>query len=86
MKQERNSNQDSIAINDDVVSNVVAVLNTVDNKHLVLILPYDGTKPKPSRESGLPIAITQTMSGDGAINGKKARNIAPRDDECRCQL
>ena len=78
MKQERNSNQDSIAINDDVVSNVVAVLNTVDNKHLVLILPYDGTKPKPSRESGLPIAITQTMSGDGAINGKKARNIAPR--------
>ena len=35
-------------------------------------------KPKPSRESGLPIAITQTKSGDGAINGKKARNIAPR--------
>ena len=70
MKQERNGNQDSIAINDDVVSNVAAVLNTVvDNKHIVLILLYDGTKPKPSGEPGLPLAITQTLSGAGAING-----------------
>ena len=60
LKQERDSNKDSIAIYNDVVSNETAVLNTVDNKHLVLIPSYDGTKPKPSRESGLPIAIPQT--------------------------
>ena len=58
LKQERDSNKDSIAINNDVVSNVTAVLNTVDNKHLVLILLYDGTKPKPSRESGIGIVIS----------------------------
>ena len=72
MKQERNGNQDSIAINDDVVSNVAAVLNTVvDNKHIVLILLYDGTKPKPLEGPGLPLAITQTLSGVGVTNGQE---------------
>ena len=78
MKQERDSNKDSIAIYNHVVSNETVVLNTVDNKDLVLIPSYDGTKPIPSRGSSLPIAIIQTMSGEGAINGKKARYIAPR--------
>ena len=77
LKQERDSNKDSIAIYNHVVSNETAVLNTVDNKYLVLIPSYDGTKPIPSRESGLPIAIIQTMSGEGAINGKKARYLSP---------
>jgi hypothetical protein len=82
LKQERDSNKDSIAIYNHVVSNETAVLNTVDNKYLVLIPSYDGTKPIPSRGSSLPIAIIQTMSGEGAINGKKARYLAPLELTC----
>ena len=37
LKQERDSNKDSIAIYNHVVSNAPVVLNTVDNKDLVLI-------------------------------------------------
>ena len=37
LKQERDSNKDSIAIYNHVVSNEPVVLNTVDNKDLVLI-------------------------------------------------
>ena len=55
LKQERDSNKDSIAIYNHVVSNAPVVLNTVDNKDLVLILQYDGTKPMTIGGSSLPI-------------------------------
>ena len=39
------ADQDSVY--NDVISIVTAILNIVDDdKHLVLILPYDETKPK----------------------------------------
>ena len=73
LKQERDSNKDSIAIYNHVVSNAPVVLNTVDNKDLVLIiLQYDGTKPMTIGGSSLPIGIIQTMSGECAISGRRA--------------
>ena len=77
LKQDQDSNKDSIAIYNHVVSNAPVVLNTVDNKDLVLILQYDGTKPMTIGGSSLPIGIIQTMSGECAISGRRARYLCP---------
>ena len=78
LKQDQDSNKDSIAIYNHVVSNAPVVPNTEDNKDLVLIiLQYDGTKPMTIGGSSLPIGIIQTMSGECAISGRRARYLCP---------
>ena len=53
------------------VSNDAPVVLNIDEEdiHIVSIILYERMKPKPLGEPGLPVAITQTMSGVGAING-----------------
>ena len=73
------ADQDSVAIYNDVISIVTAVLNIVDDdKHLVLILPYDGTKPNTIRGTLLSKSLCSKLGLDQApCMGLKARDLTP---------
>ena len=77
-KQERNGNQDHIAINDNVSNDADPVLNiVVDDKHIVSIILYERMKPKASGEPCFPMANAQAMSGASAINGWEGKELQP---------